>query len=101
MAERRIPSTTTAALIAGNPIKNLSVLAYANRFTLWHYRVAKVRDAVAPGHFDEMREMLAIGDHMHVTADDGAALLYVRSIEGDRVTVAWLSLAEHPSGAEG
>lgn len=42
---------------------NLSVLAYANGFTLWHYRTVDTADEVAsPGYFNSAVEMLRIGD---------------------------------------
>lgn len=43
--------------------KSLSVLAYANGFTLWHYRTEDSRAAVStPGYFDAARDMLRFGD---------------------------------------
>lgn len=44
------------------PFKNndLSVLAFAKDFTLWHYRSADT--AIAQGYFDKADEMLADGD---------------------------------------
>jgi len=43
--------------------KNLSVLAYANGFTLWHYRTEDSRATVAtPGYLNAARNMLRFGD---------------------------------------
>lgn len=43
--------------------KDLSVLAYANGFTLWHYTTADAHTAVrVAGYFNAASHMLRIGD---------------------------------------
>lgn len=43
--------------------KNLSVLAYANGFTLWHYTTPDTAATVdTAGYFNAASEMLRIGD---------------------------------------
>ena len=43
--------------------KNLSVLAYANGFTLWHYATPDTAATVdTAGYFNSASEMLRIGD---------------------------------------
>lgn len=43
--------------------KNLSVLAYANGFTLWHYTTADIAtDVDTTGYFNTAAEMVRIGD---------------------------------------
>lgn len=61
-------------------IRNLSVLAYANGFTLWHYKAAGagVQAACAPGFFTDAADMLANGDVVMVSGIDGAAIRVVR-----------------------
>jgi hypothetical protein len=58
-------------------VRDLSVLAYANGFTLWHYKAGG--DALASvgtsGFFDSAADMLASGDMMMVSAADGARVL--------------------------
>ena len=51
-------------------IRNLSVLAYANGFTLWHYKAGRDRlDLVEKlDFFSDAADMLAEGDMMMVTA---------------------------------
>ena len=58
-------------------IHNLSVLAYANGFTLWHYKAGadSRRDVSDQGFFDTSADMVATGDMMMVSAADGATLL--------------------------
>lgn len=60
-------------------IRSLSVLAYANGFTLWHYKAGvDGLDAVtAPGFFEDERSMFAPGDIMMVSASEGARVLCV------------------------
>ncbi len=60
-------------------IRNLSVLAYANGFTLWHYKAGKARlEAVAEDDFfADAADMLAAGDMVMVSALDGARILAV------------------------
>ena len=43
--------------------RELSVLAYANGFTLWHYRTSD-DDLLSPGYFDSAQELLREGDQI-------------------------------------
>nr|MDA8250849.1 hypothetical protein [Rhodospirillales bacterium] len=70
-------------------IRNLSVLAYAQGFTLWHYRAhlptlaaalvppASAEEVTAPGFFDPAADMLAAGDMLLVSTPQAGRLLYV------------------------
>ena len=60
-------------------IRNLSVLAYANGFTLWHYKGgADTLAAVgAAGFMNAAGNMVAAGDMIMVAAADGARILRV------------------------
>lgn len=60
-------------------IRNLSVLAYANGFTLWHYKAgpARLGQVGAPGFFADAADMLAAGDMVMISAADGARVLAV------------------------
>lgn len=62
-------------------LRNLSVLAYANGFTLWLYKASSEERASvgAPGFFDDAGDMLAGGDMVMVSARDGGRLLCVLS----------------------
>ncbi|MBF0246694.1 MAG: hypothetical protein HQL36_01260 [Alphaproteobacteria bacterium] len=43
--------------------KNLSVLAYANGFTLWHYTTTDVgADVDTSGYFNDASDMVRVGD---------------------------------------
>jgi hypothetical protein len=71
-------------------MRNLSVLAYANGFTLWHYRAgaAKLGDVTAPGFFTAADDMMATGDMMMVSATDGAGMLCVAPTAGQMLRLA-------------
>jgi len=60
-------------------IRNLSVLAYANGFTLWHYKAFGETQATvtAPSFFREAGDMLASGDMVMVSAPDYGRILNI------------------------
>ena len=60
-------------------IRNLSVLAYANGFTLWHYKSGDEERGrlVARNYFSEAQDMLADGDLMIATTRKGPVLMAV------------------------
>ena len=74
-------------------IRNLSVLAYANGFTLWHYKAGKERlEMVAkPNFFADACDMLAVGDMVMVTAADGARIICVTMSDIETVSTAPLA----------
>ncbi len=82
--------------------KDLSVLAYANGFTLWHYTTADPAVALtkaAPGYFDPAHAMLRAGDIILANARaDGrpsAAMLMVAGNESDEIAIAELTAPGH------
>lgn len=55
--------------------KNLSVLAYANGFTLWHYASADAAATVAgAGYFNDAADMLRVGDVVLANVDTAGAM---------------------------
>ena len=76
--------------------KNLSVLAYANGFTLWHYTTTDT-GAVADntGYFNGAAEMVRVGDMVLANVDvDGtpsAGIFLVNANAGGIVDVANLT----------
>lgn len=49
---------------------NLSALAYANGFTLWHYKTTDLSTEVDDaGYFDEAANMLRVGDFVFANTD--------------------------------
>lgn len=69
-------------------IRNLSVLAYAQGFTLWHYKggLENLSDIGAAGFFRDASDMLASGDIVMISAGDGARIVCVASTDGQVVT---------------
>ncbi|CCQ72330.1 hypothetical protein [Magnetospira sp. QH-2] len=72
--------------------KNLSVLAYANGFTLWHYTTTDLNTQVDDvSYFDDAADMLRVGDMVMANTDTGeggtpiAALYAVASNDGTTV----------------
>lgn len=54
--------------------KDLSVLAYANGFTLWHYATVDAAAAVdGAGYFNAAADMLRVGDIIIANVDTGSA----------------------------
>jgi hypothetical protein len=74
-------------------VRNLSVLAYANGFTLWHYKSGKDKLAtVSSGNYlSDASDMLTAGDLIMITAADGARILSVTLADIETVITAPLS----------
>lgn len=70
-------------------IRHLSVLSYAQGFTAWHYRLGgPLASAMAGDFFRDASDMLAIGDTVTVSAQDGGAILFIhQSGKGREVVV--------------
>ncbi|MGB1361437.1 MAG: hypothetical protein ACPG8V_04900 [Alphaproteobacteria bacterium] len=59
-------------------INNLSVLAYANGFTLWHLKSSdNMADVDTAGYLNEANEMIRIGDIIIVSASDKTGFVTV------------------------
>jgi hypothetical protein len=50
-------------------LRNLSVLAYANGFTLWHYKTPQdsLPDTASAGYFADAADLMAAGDLVMLT----------------------------------
>lgn len=72
--------------------KNLSVIAYANGFTLWHYASSadKMTAITASGYFDSVKTLMNVGDIIIINASDNTSLKKV-SANASNVTVAALA----------
>lgn len=73
-------------------IRNLSVLAYAQGFTLWHYKAPAAPLAVLgqPGFFNHAADMLATGDMVMMSGRDGGRVAFVAAAN-DEVVLASLA----------
>ena len=72
--------------------KDLSVLAHANGFTLWHYKTecdASI-SLFYEGYFNAAVDMLRVGDIIvaNTTIDQSAAMVLVTQSSDNRVAVA-------------
>jgi len=74
-------------------IRNLSVLAYANGFTLWHYKAGtdRLASVTAQDFFSDAADMLAHGDMLMVSAADGARIVAVAPMQDGMVVTAPLA----------
>jgi hypothetical protein len=74
-------------------IRNLSVLAYANGFTLWHYKAGtdRLQSVVARDFFTDAADMLTQGDILMISATDGVRMVAVAAPEDGIVVTAPLS----------
>lgn len=71
--------------------KNLSVIAYANGFTLWHYKEnATLATITASGYFSSLKNLMNTGDIILINGSNGSAIKVVTVAEGV-VTVGALS----------
>ena len=71
-------------------IRNLSVLAYANGFTLWHYKaggdpLARVQ---GPNFFADAADMLGDGDIMMVSAEEGGRIVCIAAGNGGAIATS-------------
>lgn len=76
--------------------RNLSVLAYANGFTLWHYGTTDTAaDVDTAGYFNPAADMLRVGDmiisNVDTAATAQAGIFVVRSNSGGIVNVSDLT----------
>jgi hypothetical protein len=60
-------------------IRNLSVLAYANGFTLWHYKAGRdqLEHVETRDFFADAADMLVEGDMLMISAVDGGRVVCV------------------------
>ncbi len=69
--------------------KNLSVIAYANGFTLWHYSAAETLSTItANGYFNNVKTLMNIGDIIIINASDNTAIKKLNVTELNVTTVA-------------
>jgi hypothetical protein len=74
-------------------IRNLSVLAYANGFTLWHYKSGKdtLREIAEANYMADAADMLTAGDMVMASGSDGARVIVVTLADVETAITAPLS----------
>lgn len=72
--------------------KNLSVLAYSNGFTLWHYKTNEAKTVVeAKGYFNKVSNIFNSGDVIFASCGEETkevVMYVVSSVKDGEVTVA-------------
>ena len=72
--------------------KNLSVLAYSNGFTLWHYKTNDVQAVVeAKGYFDKVSNIFNAGDVIFASCGEetkSVVMYVVSSVKDGDVVIA-------------
>ena len=64
--------------------KNLSVIAYANGFTLWHYAANETLETIATaGYFNSVQTLMNVGDIVLVNASDNTSIKVVGLSSGN------------------
>lgn len=67
--------------------KNLSVLSYANNFTLWYYRTDDSIQDLMDGYFNTVSNILHEHDCLIINAGNGDYVMFVKSIENKNVKI--------------
>lgn len=69
--------------------KNLSVIAYANGFTLWHYAASETLATItATGYFNGVKTLMNIGDIIIINASDNTSIRKINITELNVTTAA-------------
>jgi hypothetical protein len=71
-------------------IRDLSVLAYANGFTLWHYRAGDEApsDIATENYFADAADMMTGGDIVMISGSQGCRVLCIAQTDAGSVRVA-------------
>lgn len=80
MRQSRLPARSPAT--GDFSIRALSVLAYAQGFTLWHYKAPAIRleSLGQAGFFDQGADMFSEGDMVMMSACDGGKIAFVTQV---------------------
>ena len=71
--------------------KNLSVIAYANGFTLWHYKESATLAAITTsGYFSSVKNLMNTGDLIMINGSNGSTIRAI-TVSSGVVSVSALS----------
>ena len=71
--------------------KNLSVIAYANGFTLWHYAADETLATITTaGYFNNVKTLMNIGDIVIVNGSDDTSIKVV-GVSSENITLSALA----------
>lgn len=65
--------------------KNLSVIAYANGFTMWHYKTADQLEELLNGYFDSVSSLMNKNDMLVLNCGNQNCIMFVKCIEDRKV----------------
>lgn len=65
--------------------KNLSVLAYANGFTIWHYATEDSLQDLLSEYFNPVHDLMRVNDMIILNTGDMNCIMFVKSIENKNV----------------
>ena len=70
--------------------RNLSVIAYANGFTLWHYisQEETLQEIEQPDYFSDIYSLCAVGDIFIINAKKETAMRKISVLEDKHVCIA-------------
>lgn len=72
--------------------KDLSVIAYANGFTLWHYKTQDKMSEIDMDYFPkDIVRLMAVGDMIIINSCDGSCIKAIKSIQDGKVELCELS----------
>ena len=79
-----------STVIMAFTIRDLSVLAYANGFTLWHYKAGDdlTTELATENYFVDASDMIATGDMIMVSGATGCRLLCIALADAGKVISA-------------
>ena len=74
-------------------IRDLSVLAYANGFTLWHYKAGNdsLADVACDDYFADASDMMAVGDMLLISGAKACRMLCISVADAGNVRSAPVS----------
>lgn len=71
--------------------RNMSVIAYANGFTLWHYKCDEpLSEIMKPDFFAPIWTLYALGDIIIINADDSTCMRKIAVLDNGKVRLAEL-----------
>lgn len=66
--------------------KNLSMIAYANGFTMWHYKTEdKLDDVLNEGYFGDSTILMNTGDMFVLNLGDQNCVMFIKNIDNKKI----------------
>lgn len=65
--------------------KNLSVLAYANGFTMWHYKTDDQLNELLDGYFNPVSDLMNKNDMIILNTGDINCIMFIKEIQNKNV----------------